>query len=64
MTDSHQKDIEALTLGADKKFEDMKAELEAQVQEHQERFATQNEKMAQVVEKVQNQKTKMEELAE
>lgn len=64
MTDAHQKDLEALTLTGTKKFEEMKAELDAQVQGHQEQLATQNEKMVQVVEKVQNQKNKTEELAE
>jgi len=42
----------------------MKAELDAQVQEHKEQLANQNDKMVQVVEKVQNQKSKTEELAE
>lgn len=64
MTDAHQKDLEALTLTGTKKFEEMKAELDAQVQGHKEQLATQNEKMVQVVEKVQNQKNKTEELAE
>jgi hypothetical protein len=64
MTDAHQKDVEALNLAGTKKFEEMKAELDAQVQAHQEQLATQNEKMMQVVEKVQNQKSKTEELAE
>lgn len=64
MTDAHQKDVEALNLAGTKKFEEMKAELDAQVQEHKEQLATQNEKMVQVVEKVQNQKSKTEELAE
>ena len=64
MTDAHQKDLEALTLTGSTKFEEMKAELDAQVQGHKEQLTTQNEKMVQVVEKVQNQKNKTEELAE
>jgi hypothetical protein len=64
MTDAHQKDVEALSLAGAKKFDEMKAELDAQVQGHKEQLATQNDKMLQVVEKVQNQKSKVEELAE
>ena len=41
MTDDHQKDLEALTLTVTKKFEEIKADLDAQVQEDKDQLATQ-----------------------